>query len=74
MFYLFYGCKLLKKLDISNWDTSSANDMRCMFYGCESLKEIDISGWDISNVTNIDYMFDKCDEAIIPDWYKKFRN
>ena len=29
---MFYGCKNLKLLDISDWDTSNVKDMRSMFY------------------------------------------
>ena len=39
---MFYGCKSLKKLEISALKTDEVTDMKYMFYGCSSLKEIDL--------------------------------
>lgn len=58
--------------DVSEWDTSCAEDMSCMFYeyggyidddeyayhGSAALNDIpDVSDWDTSKVTNMDSMF-----------------
>lgn len=67
---MFFRCKSLKELEISNWDTSKVTDMTNMFSWCTSLKKLDLSGWDIFNVKDMDYMFNNCNDSIIPDWYK----
>jgi surface protein len=40
---MFGGCKLLKGLDVSDWDTSNVGYMCYMFCNCKSLKDLDIS-------------------------------
>ena len=57
---MFYGCKSLQTLDVSNWDTSNVTNMYNMFGVCTSLQSLDLSGWDTSNVTNIGGMFNSC--------------
>ena len=37
---MFQGCKLLKILDISNFNTSKVYNMECMFNESTNLKEI----------------------------------
>ena len=41
--------------DISEWNVSNVEDMRCMFH--ETDFNGDISGWDVSSVSDMDYMF-----------------
>jgi len=50
----------MRKLNISNWDVSSAIDMAYMFYGCGNLKELDVSRWNVSNVKNFRHTFADC--------------
>ena len=40
-----------KYLDVSNFDTSSATNIRRMFYGT-NIKYLDLSSFDVSNVSN----------------------
>ena len=51
---------MVKKLDLSNWDTSNVKNMQGMFYRCESLEKLNISTWDTSNVVNMAMMFSGC--------------
>ena len=60
MDYMFYGCKSLTNLDVSEFKTSNVKDMSCMFDGCESLTSLDVSGFNTSNVTDMSYMFSGC--------------
>jgi surface protein len=58
---MFRGCRNLKELDVSNWDTSNVTTMESMFDGryyryC-GLTNLDVSNWDTSNVTNMEDMF-----------------
>ena len=57
---MFYYCKSLQTLYLSNFNTSSVTDMRFMFQGCELLKILDLSNFDTSKVTAMDSMFREC--------------
>ncbi len=50
----------ITKLEVENWDTSSAETMRSMFMGCSSLTELDLSKWNVSKVTSVAHMFSDC--------------
>ncbi len=50
----------ITKLEVENWDTSSAETMRSMFRGCSSLTELDLSNWNVSKVTSMVHMFSDC--------------
>ena len=39
---MFWGCKSLISLDLSNFNTQNVTDMGCMFSGCNSLKRENI--------------------------------
>ena len=45
-----------KYLDVSNFDTSSATNIRRMFYGT-NIKYLDLSNFNTSNVTDMSEMF-----------------
>ena len=57
---MFYNCKSLKSLNLSNIDTSRVTDMNSMFKNCLSLKNLDISSFKTLNVNNMDYLFSGC--------------
>ena len=57
---MFAGCRGLRSLDVSSFDTSQVADMREMFYCCESLTTLDLSSFDTSQVTNMFGMFRGC--------------
>jgi len=57
---MFYGCRNLISLDLSNFDTSNVRSMYYMFDACSNLKTLDLSHWDTSNVTDMGYMFSGC--------------
>ena len=57
---MFYSCKNLTTLDLSNFDTSNVTNMEWMFYDCKSLTSLDLSGFDTSKVTSMDSMFYGC--------------
>ena len=42
---MFYGCKKLTSLDVSNFNVSKAKYLRGMFTGCSSLTSLDLSSW-----------------------------
>ena len=57
---MFFYCKSLITLDLSNFDTSNVTDMSLMFSDCFNLTTLDVSNFDTSNVTNMRYMFGDC--------------
>ena len=63
----------IKKIDISGWNVSNAEDMSYMFYKCENLKSVgDLTGWDVSNVTNMSDMFMGCKKIKIVEGIEKW--
>ena len=57
---MFYNCKTLTELDVSNFDTSNVTTMKSMFYNCSSLASLDASNFNTSNVTDMSTMFYNC--------------
>ena len=66
---LIENSSLISLPDISEWNTSNVNDMRCMLYNCSSLKSLpDISKWNTTNVKDMSYMFYGCSSlSSLPD-------
>ena len=60
MSYMFYNCKSLIELNISQFNTSKVIDMSYMFYNCSSLNHLIISNFNTSNAINMSNMFDGC--------------
>ena len=58
--HLFNGCKSLKSVYFSEYDTQNVTDMSYMFNGCESLISIDLSSINTTNVINMRNMFSNC--------------
>lgn len=46
--------------DVSSWDTSNVENMKCMFRNCSHLVNVDVKDFDTKNVTDMSYMFDGC--------------
>ena len=57
---LFYNCKKLTSLDLSNWKIKNVTNMNSMFYNCSSLINLDLSNFNTSNVTDMSSMFASC--------------
>ena len=64
---MFYGCKSLKSLDLSNFDTHKVSDMSYMFANCFFLSSLNLLNFDTSLVTNMEYMFSGCSSLQIID-------
>ena len=58
--YMFYGCKNLTNLDLSNFNTQNVEDMSNMFSYCSSLTNLDLSNFNTQNVKNMSFMFSNC--------------
>ena len=58
--HMFFGCKTLLSLDLSNFDTSHCKNMASMFFGCRNLKNLNVSNLNTSKVTYMSNMFAYC--------------
>ena len=56
MSVMFGALTYLKKIDVSNWNTSNVTNMSRMFYET-AIETLDVSNWNTSNVTNMSQMF-----------------
>lgn len=56
---LFFNCKSLEEINISNWNTSKITDMENTFGLCSNLKKIH-GVIDLSSIENYDSMFASC--------------
>lgn len=59
MSFMFNDDRNLQSIDLSEFDTRNAADMKRMFAGCNSLTSLDLSGFDTSNVKSMFWMFRK---------------
>ena len=62
LYYMFYRCKEMTALNISNLNTENATDMSNMFHGCMKITNLDLSNFNTSGVTeaaSMEYMFYK---------------
>lgn len=60
MINMFYNCKSLTFLNVSNFDTSNCRNMNSMFYNCQSLTSLEMSNFDTSNCYDMGSMFCGC--------------
>ena len=58
---MFYGCKSLTNLNLSNFNTQNVNNMECMFSYCKSLNNLNLSNFNTQNITNMAGMFWGCE-------------
>ena len=57
---MFYECRDLSLLDVSDFNTEKVTDMSGMFYECISLKLLDVAKFNTANVKNMSNMFYRC--------------
>ena len=57
---MFYGCKSLTQLNLSNFDTSQVINMSGIFSACTALTHLNLSSFDTSKVVYMDNMFSYC--------------
>ena len=58
---MFYECKNLVELDLTNWNPISLEYASYMFYGCSNLKIIkNIENWQLPNIKDVYRMFSYC--------------
>ncbi len=64
---MFYNCKTLACIDVSNFDTANVKNISSMFSYCESLTSLDVTSFNTSNVTNLAFMFSGCKKLLAID-------
>lgn len=57
---MFYDCRNLTEIDVSNLHMQSVKDMSSMFMKCAKLKSLDFMGNPIANVTDMNCAFREC--------------
>ena len=64
---MFFRCRSLTSLDVSNFDTSNVTNMAHTFRECKLLTSLDVSNFNTANVTNMISMFDGCNLLVSLD-------
>ena len=57
---MFFGCRNLTSIDLSNFDTSNINHMGGMFNGCNNLANVNLKSFDTSSVEEMNFLFWRC--------------
>ena len=57
---MFYNCKDLYDLDLSNFNTKNVTNMSGMFNKCTALKELSLTKLNTENVKDMSWMFNEC--------------
>ena len=60
MSYMFWNCKNLSSLDLTNFNTTKVENMFGMFHFCEKLSSLVLSNFNTANVTDMSNMFSYC--------------
>ena len=60
MSYMFFLCRNLSSLDLTNFNTGNVTEMWGMFEGCEGLTSLDLTSFNTANVTDMNAMFRGC--------------
>ena len=60
MSYMFFNCRSLTSLNLTNFNTTNVIDMSHLFYSCDNLTSLDVSNFNTSNVRNMSHMFECC--------------
>ena len=59
--FMFYNCRDLCDLDLTNFNTQNVTNMSCMFFGCKSLKKLKLTNMNTEKVTHMTLMFNECE-------------
>ncbi|WP_308229424.1 BspA family leucine-rich repeat surface protein [uncultured Prevotella sp.] len=60
MSHMFWNCRNLSSLDLTNFNTTKVENMFGMFFDCENLSSLVISNFNTANVTDMSNMFYLC--------------
>ena len=65
---------IIKKINLSNFNTNNVTNMNSMFYECSSLKELNLNNFNTNNVTNMSGMFGGCLDELKLKIKSQFKN
>jgi len=71
---MFYNCKSINSLDLSNFDTSKVTNMTKMFYSCISLSSLNLSNFNTSSFEDISSIFENCKKLEYVNFYPLISN
>ena len=54
---MFQDCNELRRLDLSNFDTSNVIDMRAMFHNCYKLSYLNLYNFTFNDVCSFEYIY-----------------
>jgi surface protein len=57
---MFYNCRNIKNLDLSNWNIENVTTIEMMFYLCTSLENVNVSNWNTKIVEKMNKLFYQC--------------
>ena len=57
---MFRGCRSLREVDLSMFDTARVRSLAVLFEGCESLRAVDLSCLDLRGVIRMEGAFKGC--------------
>lgn len=57
---IFYYCKSIEELDLSNWNVKKVTTLSNIFNTCSNLTTLNLSGWDTSNCSNMSSLCTNC--------------
>ena len=60
--YIFFWCKNIISIDLSNFKTQNITNMSEMFSDCRNLQNINLSSFNTENVVNMKSMFCNCEK------------
>ena len=63
MMFMFGDCSLLKKIDLSSFNTNQVTNMSYMFNNCSSLKELNLSSFNTNQVTIMNGIFESINKS-----------
>lgn len=62
MYQMFYNCRSVLEIDLSNINTVNNNSLYQTFYGCGNLEKLNINNLKTNNVTNMAQTFYDCEK------------
>lgn len=66
----FKNCKVLRDIDVSDWDVSAVTSMDYAFDQCQKLQALDVSNWNVENVADMRGVFRQCQNVPVLDLSK----
>ena len=66
---MFFNCKNLDSINLSNFNTDNIINLSGMFYGCSNLTNLDLSGFNTKNVIDMSNLFHSCKRLLYVNLY-----